>query len=47
MSDCLCELNEVKEHFKAETKKMIDQIRLLERNKIEIFKSSIMSVVES
>ena len=47
MSDALDSLCETREKFQEETQSMISELWSLDRNKKEIFKSSLMSIIDT
>ena len=47
VSDALDSMCEAREKFNAQSKEMVKEIQGLERNKLEIFKSTLMSVVDT
>lgn len=47
VSDALDVMCETREHFQNETTRMVNEIKRFDRNKIEIFKSTLMSVVDT
>lgn len=47
VSDSLDRMCETRENFKSETDRMVNEIKTFDRNKVEIFKSTLMSVVDT